>query len=249
MKHLLIIVLLIVSCTNKASKSISVTVKAFEDELSLLDKSALASIDKATDLFGKYAKAADNKQKIDSLFQPYFVSYSNIGTLLLKTAPDSLISKYGFVKTERGGKIAIVPSYHPYLQENVLRYLSPTMQDFTEQQLKEFTSNKTLAQIGTNTIWWEQFNTNNPDFFLKEMTTYHYKYWHLKNLMNGTTSVKVYMEEDVILAEALMAYKKIIADYPETSTAQVLVSYLKLLNESKGVKTDKVKDYLAQLAQ
>lgn len=211
----------------------------FEKMLDQLEKDKLSSLDKATDLFKEHALATDNLAGRDSLFMPYFTFY-NLGRTLLLDQPQDSLSKYGFRKEVRTSKTILTPTTSSYLTNRIIPYLSEPMQSFCNQQLKEFDGYATLATIAQNTLWWEHFNQHNPDFLLKEMTVYHYKEWHLKNLLKGTRSVLVFDSNAMLTNEALLIYQKTIDTYPKSKTVAILIEYLSLLKQHGLQRTKEV---------
>ncbi len=217
-------------------------VATFEKALDQLEKSKLTSLDKATDLFKEQALATDNLATRDSLFMPYFNFY-NVGRTLLLDQPQDSLSKYGFRKEMRSGKTVLTPTTSPYLTNRIIPYLSGPMQAFCNQQLREFDGYATLETIAQNTLWWERFNQQNPDFVLKEMTVYHFREWHLKNLLKGVPSIPVFDSGNMLTKEAQVLYQRLISENPDSDTAMVLTAYLALLEKNKMERTTPVLDF------
>ncbi|MGH1364583.1 MAG: hypothetical protein ACRBF0_13565 [Calditrichia bacterium] len=220
-------------------------VELFEADLAKLDKTALQSLDKATNLFKGYQSKIENQEKGDLLFQPYFNFY-NSGRNILVAKSDSLVAAYGFSRKVNDAKEFIVPTYNAYWKINILPYLSSAMKDFTTQQLIEFDDPGTLESRAKYAIWWEQFNRGNPDFFMAGMSQYHYTYWHVNKLLNGTRRANVFNGKGVLIAKAKSVYQSVIDEYPESGTAGILKEYLALLEQTKGKKTAEVEDFLKQ---
>jgi len=221
------------------------SVRMFEVELNELNNQDISLIDNATELFQKYTSRTSNKNEIDSLFLPYFNIYMS-GRDLLKNEGNELVEKYGFIRKSEKGKEYLTPTKSEYLEANIIGHLSQTMQDFCNQQLKEFNDKASLETIANNTLWWERFNKNNPDFFLKEMTKYHYKNWHLKNLLAGTKGAPVFTPEDSISKKALEVYSTILKNSPKTETANTLRIYLDLLKADAMLRTEEITQYINQ---
>ncbi len=220
-------------------KSYPNLIKDFENELNLLKKENIESIDSATVLFNRYRIKTEDINQVDSLFQPYFSVY-NIGNQLLIGKPDSLVHRLGFKIIKRGEDELIMPDNSEYLKENIIRYLSKPMQLFTTQQLKEF-GPITLSQRIEYTLWWENFNKNNPNFFLIEMADYHYKFWHLKKLI-----YKAFNKEGVLDKDIIIEYQRIIKEYPESYTTQTINDYLLLIEQCDGGKNREITEFCKQ---
>jgi len=118
------------------------------------------------------------------------------------------------------------------------------MQKFCRQQLKEFTDNNNLQTIAQNTIWWEFFNRDHPNFFLKSMSTYHYKHWHLKHLLLGTRDINVFNDQDKLLTKTSQVYRTILNNYSSSDTANILKKYLAVLKRNDMIKNEEVKLFL-----
>lgn len=234
------ILLLLFSCgeTHQHQETVQERslVTAFQTELDRLDHSAINSIDSATYLFQEFAKSSNFSKQRDSLFFPYF-AYYNIGCELLLYEDTSLIEKYGFRKKSKDGKSFLDPSYSSYLNENIIQYLSKPMQEFCHQQLREFDDSTDIKTIARNALWWEEFNRQNPEFYLKEMAVYHYKNWHLSNLLKGTRDQMIFDEGGVLLEEVSEVYHEIITDHSESVTAKSVVEFLSILEKNGFQKT------------
>ncbi len=220
-------------------------IKNFENQLSTLDTKEISSLDQATKLFQDHVVQTNNLSQRDSLFPPYFNFY-NLGRNLLIGESDATINQYGFSKHQRNAKEFLLPSSPGYLEKNVIHYFSPPMQKFCKQQLKEFNDVQSLNTFARNAIWWETFNQENPDFFLKPMTSYHYKNWHLKNLLAGTNTIKVFTQENLLSEEANKTYQTLLKDHANSQTANTVRTYLELLNKNNKTKTPEVVDFLNQ---
>lgn len=220
----------------------------YQTELDSLSKNSLATIDTAVYIFEKYAAWAKNDSQRDSLFQPFFAIYMVVGNQHLSIQDSISLNQYGF-KTiiSASGKKSIVPYSSEYMNRHILVHLSPVMQKFCKQQLNEFDSNHTLKEIGKNTIWWENFIREHPNFFMKEMVDFHYEKWHLKNLMNGTKKTAVFDGENKLTDEARMVYENIIEKNRESDTAEKLMAYLGLLESNSFVKNSAVEAYLGRV--
>lgn len=253
MKANLIISFLLIlfsSCENKKKGTKSTNdreilnlVNNFESDLNNLPNETLRSLDQATQLFQDYVAKTNNQNKKDSLFQPYFNFY-NLGRKLLKNESNKIIMKYGFIKYERNGKEYLLPTQSEYLENNVIQHLSKPMQKFCNQQLKEFNDNEDLKTIADNTLWWENFNAENPMFFLSEMTNYHYEKWHLKRLLSGTSTIEVFAKDGQFSENANKLFLDILANHPKTKTSKTISEYLNLLERNDMRKTDEVNVFL-----
>ncbi|MFK7932693.1 MAG: hypothetical protein AB8G22_04235 [Saprospiraceae bacterium] len=247
-----ICVLLLIACKEEKPQStliqipqpIPKLVTSFESELAALDDQKIESIDLATELFQKYATQTEHLGQRDSLFMPYFNVY-NYGRSLLQNEEVSTIEKYGFAFGQNSKK-SLVPHPSQYLSSNIIVHLSPEMQSFCNQQLKEFSDTPSLATIAANALWWEDFNQKYPDFFLKEMTDYHYKNWHLKNLLMGTNQVAVFSPDGKLLDKAEQVYQNVLKEHPNSQTSNVLVEYLELLQKDNLTKSEAAVEFLKQ---
>ena len=144
-------------------------------------------------------------------------------------------------------KKPLIPSNSDYLSDNVLLYLSKPMQAFCEQQLKEFEDPNTLKEIAHHTIWWENFNSKNPTFFLNEMTNYHYKEWHLKNLILGSVFISVFDDKNIVTQSSLNTYKEVVLEYPNSSTSKIIERYLVLLGKNNFKRSQEIDQFFNNL--
>ncbi len=242
---LLFVIVLFANCQTKLAKvenkkhdpqEQQQLVLNLEDELNALNKSEINSLDQATAIFQKYANKTSDVNDKDALFQPYFMFY-NAGRKLLINKDAKLIASYGFTKKEADGKASLTPTNNEYWENNITKHFSEPMKQFCHQQLKEFDDGKDLETVAINAIWWEKFNERNPSFHLKEMTDYHYKYWHLKNLLLGKGAIIVFTKENQLSEEATSVYEYIISEHPQTATAKIVKNYLALLKKNNMQKT------------
>ncbi|MFK7970939.1 MAG: tol-pal system YbgF family protein [Bacteroidia bacterium] len=220
----IILLCLLAACDNHkpaSPKPVPGLSANFENALANINDSTTQSLDKATALFQEYALKTENLAQRDSLFMPFFGFY-NIGRTLLAEEPMDVVERYGFERVKYKGEPAIFPVPHEYWDTNILQYLSKPMQQFCNQQLSEFLAPKNLKTMAANTIWWENFNKQHPEFFLKEMTTYHYKDWHLKNLLEGTEFVSILDKENKLKEEARSVFQRVLEEHPESETAKAI---------------------------
>ncbi|WP_282043138.1 hypothetical protein [Winogradskyella flava] len=246
----LMLILIVIGC-NRSSNTKNTKnqlryinfIPNFEKELSELKSDEISTLNKATDLFKDYISKSHNNSQKDSLFMPYFNHY-NLGRVLLKNEAENIINNYGFKKIQKEEKEYLVPVQSDYLEANVITYLSEPMKKFCRQQLKEFNDSEDLETIASNALWWEKFNAENPNFFLKEMTNYHYKNWHLKNLISGTRTVKVFRENDKLTDQAETVYLRIVANNPESDTAKIIKEYLVLLEKNNMTRSGGVQEFI-----
>lgn len=220
----------------------------FESGLRNLKNKKISSLDSATLLFQKYIAKTNNLSQKDSLFQPYFNFY-NLGRKLLPYERNEVIEQFGFKKVISNGIEVLIPTSSGYLETNIIHHLSEPMQKFCNQQLKEFNEVKDLATIGSHAIWWENFNTEHPDFFLKETTTYHYKNWHLRNLLSGTEQIRIFINKNQLSENALKVYNELIANNSKTKTAKIIREYLDVLKKNDFIKTKEVKNFIKEVVK
>jgi len=215
----------------------------FETELNQLNPNEISALDLATSLFKKYVQKTQDLEERDKFFIPYFNFYNNGSKLRLNQGQD-IIHQYGFRKVTNEEKSYLVPTESSYLKDNIIQHLSKPMQTFCVQQLKEFESPKDLETIAKRTLWWGNFNQENPNFLLKEMADYHYNNWHLKQLLSGTKNIAVFEKNDKLASEALTLYQKLLKQNPNSNTAKTIATYLDLLKENNWSKTKEIENYL-----
>lgn len=230
---------------SPSSRPVPGLVFDFQRALSNLDVDEVNSIGVSTDLFKEFVGRTKHVPQKDSLFMPFFQSY-NMGRSLLVGKDKEMISSYGFITKGIDGVVHILPSKSEYLQTNVIHHFSPHMQQFCNQQLQEFEEDPNLDIMLHNTLWWEKFLKNNPGFFLERMTRFHYKNWHLKNLLTGTRLVEVFTEDGIFKDEAKSAYQKFIDNNKDSEISEVLSSYLDVLSTNNMKRVGEVEKFIAQ---
>ncbi len=248
-----ILLLLLCACKEEAGrqmvdkgKAAANMVQSFEADLAQLDRTKLTSIDSATHLFRHYAQLSTNGAQIDSFFMPFFDLY-NIGRDLLKEAPSEVIASYGFDEITKGDESSILPVRSTYLDTNVIRFPTRPTQKFSSCILQEFEEQVDLKYFARSSIWWEEFNRAHPDFFLSEMTTYHYKQWHLRNLLAGMDDAIVFDTNGQLSPGVMNLYEEVIRNHQGSETAEVLASYLEVLKKGNMRKTEEVDGFLEDL--
>ena len=112
------------------------------------------------------------------------------GIEVLKSVDDGTVEKYGFVKKQGNDYIYFSPNPDGYLMKNIVCHLSKPFIEYTTKNLGEYSDAKTMESSAKNTIWWEQFIQKYPNFPLMDITSYHYKKWHFKNLLIGDVDIR-----------------------------------------------------------
>lgn len=264
MKHLYLILLLaltLIACEETQKPPVETPkvdpVPIFVNALNQLDKSNLASINEATALFDSLRKQLPNSAIADTLFYPhYWVFYNEAGEQAIKNfynnsnnhleATKETAEEFGFLVRDNEGGIQVSPASKQYLKAKVIPYLSEPLAKFVRQQLNEFTrNNPNIAQIGMNTLFWEKFAKQYPNFHLSGYANQHFRNYHLPQLLIGNEAYPAFGENDKFNADFPVVYGQIILKEGESMVTPILEKYLKVLKDNKYERTAAVDTFLA----
>ncbi len=227
----------------------------YRSDLTSILERELEQIDVATLEFINGSSRLDKKVNDSIFFPSYWTVYTD---MVFKSfdytdaaAKELLKDKnkfraYGFeIKPPQNGlRINLVDS--AFLVETIYPFLTNTMKVFINQNIKEFSlPDSDPTEVLQCAIFWESFCVQNPNFMLIETATYHYRQWHLKNLLLGTKDSPSYDENGRIKRIYLDTFLKLIKDFPSSKTALIVKELLVVLEANNYIYDDKTRALIA----
>ncbi len=139
-----------------------------------------------------------------------------------------------------------------FIKDNFEKYLSEAMKSFVFQTIKERIEKYAgdgaiiipVKEVAERTIWWENFISKYPDFFLNSDADFNYKNY-LQALLEGLDNTPAFdYENNKLNKEFKEAYQFVLNNYAQTKVAGIVSEYYKVLEKNKFVQTNAVKQFI-----
>ena len=163
---------------------------------------------------------------------------------------EAINKKYKLIMSE--GMVEPVIDYRAY--DEYMQYLSPEMKDYLDIKIDE--SEKPALMDAAITIPMDDFIQR----ILKSMNYLEkypdsprydeieqFKDQRMWIYLGGTDNSPVFDSNGKIIPDKLNGFRDALTKYPDTGFAEVLASYLDLLEEENYARTDKIKDFLDEI--
>ena len=243
----------------------------YEPALANLDNSKIENLETAIVLFDSLSVDPPDlvNDKMFEAFQDYYyktIRYINSNNIIDESIiyeyddmynnpySDSLttiFNKYG---------IDIFSTEGSFYADQMVGYLSKTFSDKLTDAYDEYLKRRanemrrafsedaillvSFSTVANRMFFWEAFLEKYPDSHISSSARFYYEHY-LGTLLTGTDNSRIYdWETDKIRDDIVDLYEKMISQYPDRNSTQILLNYLEVIKQNEFIFNENVREYI-----
>ncbi len=150
----------------------------------------------------------------------------------------------GYLYVNVGSDKFIKDNFEKYLSEAMKSYIFQTIKERIEKYAGDGAIIIPINNVAGRIIWWENFISKYPDFFIYNDADFNYRNY-LHALLEGLDNTPAFdYENNKLNKEFKEAYQFVMNNHAQTKAAGIVSEYYKVLEKNKFVQTNAVKQFI-----